>query len=171
MRLAKLLPIEFEDKWQKATRRWLLNVAPVVTQNRTPKSAVPCGGQAPCGCDVELSLNFALPSEFARVQEAQEWAHRCNKCNKRNRGCPTEDKHIDVDNAPLWAHPLGHMCLPLIFTFGSWAAQIFAQTIHEWTARGNCYEEGNPESHCAQHDANCTNSFTLVLSSTTAQFH
>ncbi|CAL1158289.1 unnamed protein product, partial [Cladocopium goreaui] len=21
---------------------------------------------------------------------------------------------------------------------------------------GNCYEEGNPESHCAQHDANCT---------------
>lgn len=91
--------------------------------------------------------------------------------NAQDAGCPTEDKHIDVDNAPLWAHPLGHMCLPLIFTFGSWAAQIFAQTIHEWIARGDCYEEGNPESHCAQHDANCTNSFTLLLQSTTAQCH
>ena len=29
--------MELEDKWQKASRGWLLNMAPVVTQNRTPK--------------------------------------------------------------------------------------------------------------------------------------
>ena len=92
--------------------------------------------------------------------------------NAQDAGCPTEDKHIDVDNAPLWAHPLGHMCLPLIRIHIWFLGRTDLRTDHPRMDRTRQLlrrrESREPlcPARCQLH-----HSFTLVLQNTTAQWY